>query len=248
LRIRLPIWRNAAASASLCAAASRSFSSLSRACSAAAAAAACWASSRWRQRLGRGAGGLLLPQLLLCDPGLVLGDHLVPARERSFRLLRQLGRRIRRHRPPAPCQLLERRGEQVVMGTLAVALQRSHNGLHFRALLLLVALPGEELLALALQNLVDALVVAAAHLLDERAQLLDILDGTSGLLAHPGGRALGDQTGEARSVTAGERRLQLLFIARGCLHAGRVLSLGLLGGCGGALGGDLGSWVGRRLA
>ncbi len=66
-----------------------------------------------------------------------------------------------------------------------------------------VALPGE--------NLVDAFVVPAPHILDELAQLGQILDSLGGLLADLGRSAFENEAADGREIARLDGRLQLSF-------------------------------------
>jgi len=76
-------------------------------------------------------------------------------------------------------------------------------------------LVGQLSLALARENLVDALVFAATGLLDEIAKLRSVFDRLCGELADSRGTALEDQPRDGLAVAAVDRGFECLFFSGG---------------------------------
>src|SRR5215469_14905589 len=91
---------------------------------------------------------------------------------------------------PADLEPLESRGEQWIVRSMAVPLERRRDRVDLGPELLELTLVCELSLALARENLVDTLVFAAAGLLDEIAKLRSVFDRLGGELADFRGTAL----------------------------------------------------------
>ncbi len=98
---------------------------------------------------------------------------------------------------------------------MAVLLDRGGRGGHFGVQVLDLALLGQQQIALAGQDLVDAIVLAAASNPDELADLGRIVDGFGRQLSDLCRRAVDDQLGNCLGVAGRDRRLQALLLLRG---------------------------------
>src|SRR5215472_3039230 len=101
----------------------------------------------------------------------MLCDNLTRAVDRIVNAPRRIWLGARGHGIPADLEPLEGRCEQRIVRSMAVPLDARRNRADLRPELLDLTLVCAVSLALARENLVDALVFAAASLLDEIAKL-----------------------------------------------------------------------------
>src|SRR5215469_8087262 len=116
---------------------------------------------------------------------------------------------------PADLEPLESRREQRIVRSLAVPLDGRRNRADLGRELLELTLVCELSLALARENLVDALVFATAGLLDEIGKLRSVFDRLGGELADFRGTALEDQSRNRLGVAAVDRGFECLFFSGG---------------------------------
>src|SRR6516164_10071171 len=143
------------------------------------------------------------------------GDNHARAGDRILNAPRYLGLGARGNGMPADLEPLEGRREQWIVGTLAVPLDGRRDRADLGPELLELTLVCELSLALARENLVDALVFAAAGLLDEIAKLRSVFDRVGGELADFRGSALEDQPRNRLGVAAVDRGFECLFFSGG---------------------------------
>src|ERR1700736_2938863 len=97
----------------------------------------------------------------------MLGNHLSGTVDRLLHFLPDLRLRVSGNRLPSALELFQRRAEQLIMGPMAMPLERGRDRTDFGVELLSLAFLHEQRVPLGRENFVDALVLAAADIPDE---------------------------------------------------------------------------------
>src|SRR6516162_391334 len=142
-------------------------------------------------------------------------DNLARAVDRILNAPRHIRLGPRGNGIPADLEPLESRREQQIVRSMAVPLDGRRDRADLGPELLELTLVCELSLALARENLVDALVFAAADLPDEIAKLRSVFDPVGGELTDFRGTALEYQPRNRLSVAAVDRGLECLFFSGG---------------------------------
>src|SRR5215831_6143135 len=142
-------------------------------------------------------------------------DDLARAVDRILNAPRHIRLGPRGNGIPADLEPLESRREQRIVRSMAVPLDGRRDRADLSRELLELTLVCELSLALARENLVDALVFATAGLLDEIAKLRSVFDRFGGDLADFRGAALEDQPRNHLAVATLDRSFECLFLSCG---------------------------------
>src|SRR5215472_17421482 len=142
-------------------------------------------------------------------------DDLARAVDRILNAPRHIRLGGRGNGIPADLEPLESRREQRIVRSMAVPLDGRRDRADLGPEPLELTLVCKLSLALARENLVDALVFAAAGLLDEIAKVRGVFDRLGGELADFRGTALEDQPRNRLGVAAVDRGFECLIFSGG---------------------------------